>query len=95
MGDRFVSQESVLCILYEIKDNDQVPKNHETILDIIRRVRNLPAATINQDFANWIENKKEEAEQTWSDYDDEQALGEDKAYESIMQYLRSHNIVEV
>ena len=28
MGDRLISQESVLKILYEIKDNDAIPKNY-------------------------------------------------------------------
>ena len=92
MGDRLVSQESVLEILYEIKDNDAIPKNYGTILDVIRRVRNLPVVPINQDFESWIEDRKEEAEQTWSNYDDEQAFGESVAYESVMEYLQAHDI---
>ncbi|MBM6685454.1 hypothetical protein H9X90_05480 [Faecalicatena contorta] len=92
MGDRLISQESVLEILYEIKDNDAIPKNYGTILDVIRKVRDLPVVSINQDFESWIENRKEEAEQAWREYDDEQAFGETIAYGGVMEYLQAHNI---
>ena len=92
MGYRLISQESVLEILYEIKDNVAIPKNYGTILDVIRRVRNLSVVFINQDFESWIEDRKEEAKQTWSNYDDEQAFGETIAYGGVMEYLQAHNI---
>lgn len=41
-GD-LIERDDILKILYEIKDNDEIPKNYGTILDIIRRVRVIPA----------------------------------------------------
>lgn len=37
-----ISKEKVLELLYEVKNNDDIPKNYRTILDIIRQVRELP-----------------------------------------------------
>lgn len=37
-----ISKEKVLELLYEVKNNDDIPKNYGTILDIIRQVRKLP-----------------------------------------------------
>lgn len=42
-GD-LISREAVLESLYEIKDDDAIPKNYGTILDIIRKVRKIPTA---------------------------------------------------
>ena len=40
-GD-LIERDDVLDILYEIKDNNGVPKNYGTILDIIRKLRDIP-----------------------------------------------------
>ena len=39
----YIKKEDVLEILYNIKENKDVPKNYGTLLDIIRLVRNLPS----------------------------------------------------
>ena len=44
MSDDLISREEVLKLLYEIKDNNSIPKNYGTILDIIREVRMIPIA---------------------------------------------------
>lgn len=44
MEDDLISREDVLELLYEIKDDDTIPKNYGTILDIIRKVRKIPTA---------------------------------------------------
>lgn len=43
MGD-LISRNAVLELLYEIKDDDSIPKNYGTILDLIRKVRKMPTA---------------------------------------------------
>lgn len=40
-GD-LIERDDVLEILYEIKDDDDTPKNYGTILDAIRKVRSIP-----------------------------------------------------
>lgn len=37
-----IRRDDVLELLYEIKDDDSAPKNYGTILDLIRRVREIP-----------------------------------------------------
>lgn len=44
MSDDLISRKAVLHILYDIKDDDNVPKNYGTVLDIIRKIRKLPTA---------------------------------------------------
>lgn len=91
-GD-IIYRNDVLELLYEIKDDDTVPKNYGTILDIIRKMRDIPTVSINQDFVNWIEENKEYAANDWSTFDDEQAFGEMVAYGNVLEYLQSHGII--
>ena len=42
-GD-IINRNDVLELLYEIKDDDTVPKNYGTILNLIRKVRKIPTA---------------------------------------------------
>ena len=44
MSDDLISRKAVLHILYDIKDDDNVPKNYGTVLDIIRKIRKLQTA---------------------------------------------------
>ena len=39
-----IKRDDVLGLLYEIKDDDSIPKNYGTILDLIRKVRKMPTA---------------------------------------------------
>lgn len=39
-----IRRDDVLGVLYEIKDDDSIPKNYGTILDLIRKVREMPTA---------------------------------------------------
>lgn len=43
MGD-LISRDTVLELLYRVKDDDSIPKNYGTILDLIRKVREIPVA---------------------------------------------------
>lgn len=90
MGD-LISRNAVLELLYEIKDDD-APKNYGTILDIIRKIREISAVSINQDFVNWIEENKEYAANDWNTFDDEQSFGEMVAYGNVLEYLQSHGV---
>lgn len=94
MCEDLINRDVVLELLYRIKDDDSIPKNYGTILDIIRKVRNISAVSINQDFVKWIEENKEYAANDWSTFDNEQSFGEMVAYGNVLDYLRSHGIVE-
>lgn len=42
IAEEYIKKEDVLKIIYDIKENKDVPKNYGTLLDIIQRIRNLP-----------------------------------------------------
>ena len=44
--DEYIEREAVLKIIYDIKENKEIPKNYGTLLDIIRSTRNLPTADV-------------------------------------------------
>lgn len=44
MNNDLISRTAVLQILYDVKDDDDTPKNYGTLLDIIRQIRELPVA---------------------------------------------------
>lgn len=46
MGNKLIKKEEVLNLLYGFKDDDEIPKNYGTLLDIIRFVRVMPGITI-------------------------------------------------
>lgn len=60
MSDDLISREDVLKLLYEIKDDNSIPKNYGTILDIINRVRELPASAGDEKYENEIQIVVEE-----------------------------------
>jgi hypothetical protein len=41
--DEYVKKEDVLKIIYDIKENKDIPKNYGTLIDIIRQIRKLPS----------------------------------------------------
>jgi hypothetical protein len=44
MQNDLISRTEVLKLIEDIKCDDNVPKNYGTLLDLIRMIRNLPAA---------------------------------------------------
>lgn len=44
MEDDLISRESVLKLIEDIKINPDIPKNYGTLMDIMRGVREIPAA---------------------------------------------------
>lgn len=54
MSDDLISREEVLKLLYEIKDNNSIPKNYGTILDIINGIRKMPMAFDKEKVINEI-----------------------------------------
>ena len=64
----YIDKEEVLKIIYDIKENKEIPKNYGTLLDIIRLVRNIPTADvvevkqieiIRDDLKWWLETNTE------------------------------------
>ena len=46
MGNELIKKEDVLNLLYAVsQDDDEIPKNYGTLLDIIRFVRVMPGIT--------------------------------------------------
>lgn len=41
--NEYVKKEDVLKIIYDIKENKDIPKNYGTLIDIIQQIRNLPS----------------------------------------------------
>lgn len=37
-----IAKEDILKLLYDVKDNPDIPKNYGTIMDLIRQVRDIP-----------------------------------------------------
>ena len=61
MSDDLISRKAVLHILYDIKDDDNVPKNYGTVLDIIRKIRKLPTAFDKEKVILELSKKRYEA----------------------------------
>lgn len=48
MTEEYIKKEDVLKIIYDIKENKDIPKNYGTLLDIIRQIRKLPSEDVNE-----------------------------------------------
>ena len=90
MSDDLISRDEVLKLLYEIKDDNSIPKNYGTILDIIREVRMMPTAFDKEKVMNEIKEYKEDSEE-WSKKSIENA---DEYYTYLDAYKRCLEIVE-
>lgn len=62
MSDDLISRKAVLHILYDIKDDDNVPKNYGTVLDIIRKIRKLPTAFDKEKVTQELKSNMESAQ---------------------------------
>ena len=90
MSDDLISRKEVLELLYEIKDDNSIPKNYGTILDIIREVRMMPTAFDKEKVMNEIKEYKEDSEK-WSKKSIENA---DEFWTYADAYKRCLEIVE-
>ena len=68
MSDNLISRKAALQILYDIKDDDNTPKNYGTLLDIIRKIRELPTVF---DKEKVIEELVELRQREYNDSDEE------------------------
>lgn len=60
MNNDLISRTAVLQILYDVKDDDDTPKNYGTLLDIIRQIRELPVAFDKEQVIEQIEKYMQE-----------------------------------
>lgn len=44
--EEYIKKEDVLKIIYDIKENRDIPKNYGTLIDIIQQTRNLPSSDV-------------------------------------------------
>ena len=55
MTEEYIKKEDVLKIIYDIKENKDIPKNYGTLIDIIQQVRNLPSSDVAEvKHGKWI-----------------------------------------
>ena len=45
-SEEYIKKEDVLKIIYNIKENKDIPKNYGTLIDIIQQIRNLPSEDV-------------------------------------------------
>lgn len=58
-SEEYIKKEDVLKIIYDIKENKDIPKNYGTLIDIIQQIRNLPAEDVDEvKHGYWIEGKR-------------------------------------
>lgn len=88
-----ICRDAVLELLYEIKDDNTIPKNYGTILDIIRKIREVSAVSIKEDFVEWVKQREKSAKEEWETYDEKQSFGEMIAYDNVLNYLQAHGIL--
>lgn len=96
MQDKLISATK----LYEVESmlmTDSVRENsvasnllHQVLLDI----KNAPAIYANKEFESWLRSRINDSKDTWQGIDDEMAFGEYKAYEDVLSYLISHEVIE-
>ena len=57
--EEYIKKEDVLKIIYDIKENKDVPKNYGTLIDIIQQIRNLPAEDVDEvKHGYWIKGQR-------------------------------------
>lgn len=66
--DEYIKKEDVLKIIYDIKENKDIPKNYGTLIDIIQQIRNLPSEKVIElseieEFAETLKEKSKYAKQ--------------------------------
>jgi len=59
---QLIEKEAVISIIENIKENKDIPKNYGTLLDILRRIRQLPTVDAEpvvhcKDCVHWNKNK--------------------------------------
>ena len=95
MSDDLISRKAVLHILYDIKDDDNVPKNYGTVLDIIRKIRKLPTAfdkeKVIEELKSWEKASHDAGIQSTYAELDNKASG---YYQESRAYHRAIKIVE-
>ena len=58
-SEEYIKKEDVLKIIYDIKENKDIPKNYGTLIDIIQQIRNLPSEDVEEvKHGYWIEGKR-------------------------------------
>lgn len=92
MSDDLISRKAVLHILYDIKDDDNVPKNYETVLDIIRKIRKMPTAFDKEKVINEIRSGVMAANDEYIETCDEYYHGMQEAHKNDWKIVEKGGI---
>lgn len=88
----YVRKDDVLFLIEEIKCNNDIPKNYGTLLDIMRKIREMPAL----DLESVIEQLEKEKEESYYKATSKGgrgngksiAYGENLAYQKALEILK-------
>lgn len=92
MNNDLISRTAVLQILYDVKDDDDTPKNYGTLLDIIRQIRELPVAFDKEQVIEKLKHLENDTFNYYNRYDDEVAFGESSAFRSAIKIIEKGGV---
>lgn len=92
MNNDLISRSAVLQILYDVKDDDDTPKNYGTLLDIMRQIRELPTAFDKEQVIEELKHLENDTFNYYNRYDDEVAFGESSAFRSAIKIIEKGGV---
>lgn len=96
MEDKLISAAK----LYEVEslfmtDTVKASKEASNLLNqVLFDITHAPAVFSNTEFKKWLKVMPDDAKDEWYKFDDEVAFGEYQAFNSVFDYLRSHEVIK-
>lgn len=96
MEDKLISAAK----LYEVEsllmtDTVKASKEASNLLNqVLFDITHAPAVFSNTEFKKWLKVMADDAKDDWHKFDDEVAFGEYQAFDSVLNYLRSHEVIK-
>lgn len=96
MEDKLISAAK----LYEVEsllmtDTVKASKEASNLLNqVLFDITHAPAVFSNTEFKKWLKVMTDDAKDEWYKFDDEVAFGEYQAFTSVLDYLRSHEVIK-
>lgn len=96
MEDKLISAAK----LYEVEsllmtDTVKASKEASNLLkQVLFDITHAPAVFSNTEFKKWLKVMADDAKDEWYKFDDEVAFGEYQAFDSVLDYLRSHEVIK-
>lgn len=96
MEDKLISAAK----LYEVEsllmtDTVKASKEASNLLNqVLFDITHAPAVFSNTEFKKWLKVMADDAKDAWYKFDDEVAFGEYQAFNSVLDYLKSHEVIK-